>query len=127
MRGKAVFAPTLRSVTLGVLLAAGLASAQTPKKKKEAAPQPPKPLVTKAPKTCADQCEIIDKVCAEPCKDIKGNPDAKRACEANCKQMADACNGSCKSKGKMDAQYMMENIKPPKAPPGVKVKNDDDH
>lgn len=127
MRKTTVIATTFRSVSLAVLLAAGLASAQAPKKKKEAAPQPSKPLVTKAPKTCSDQCAIIEDVCADPCKEIKDNAQAKQACAANCKQMADACSGSCKNKGKLDAQYMMENIKPPKAPSGVKVTNDDDH
>lgn len=112
-----------RTAALGLLLAAGLSSAQA--KKKAAPPTPPKPVLTKAPKTCADQCEAIEKICSDPCNDIKGNDSAKSACKTNCKQVSDACSGSCKEKGKVDAQYMMERITPPKAPAGVKVQNDE--
>ncbi|PTL82221.1 hypothetical protein [Vitiosangium sp. GDMCC 1.1324] len=112
-----------RTAALGLLLAAGLSSAQA--KKKATPPKAPKPVLTKAPKTCADQCEAIETICSDPCNDIKGN-DAKSACKASCKDVADACSGSCKAKGKVDAQYMMERITPPKAPAGVKVKNDEE-
>lgn len=127
MRGTNVYATAIRTAVLGLLLSAGLVFAQAPKKKKEETQPPPKPIITKAPKTCAEQCEFIDKICSSPCDDIKDNANAKASCKADCGQMAAVCEGSCKEKGKVDAQYMMEHIKPPKPPPGVKVRMDDDH
>lgn len=123
MRGSSVSASLFRTAALGLLLAASLATAQS--KKKAAPPPPPKPVLTKAPKTCADQCEALQTVCTKPCEDSKGSAQAKTACKANCQQMVDACSGSCKTKGKVDSQYMMEHIKPPKAPAGTKVKTDE--
>ncbi|QRK08215.1 hypothetical protein JQX13_51230 [Archangium violaceum] len=118
-----MYSTSLRTAVLGLLLAAGLASAESPKKK-DAKPTPPKPAVTKVPKTCADQCELLNTFCADPCNKIKNNEPAKAACKNNCTQMASTCNGSCKSKGKIDEKYMMEHIKVPKAPPGVKVRDE---
>jgi hypothetical protein len=118
-----VTAPLFRTAVLGLLLAAGLATAQSTKK--PTPPPPPKPVITKAPKTCADQCDVMQTVCVNPCNDIKGSAQAKSACKSNCQQMADACSGSCKAKGKIDSQYMMERITPPRAPAGTKVKSDE--
>lgn len=118
-----MYATLFRTAALMLLLAAGSASA----KPKKPAPQqkPVKALVTEAPRNCKEQCAIVDKVCADPCKTIK-NKQAKATCEGNCRQMADVCSDSCKKKGRIDGKYMMENIKPPKAPAGVKVVEDDD-
>lgn len=95
--------------------------------KKPAPPPPPKPITTKAPKNCQEQCDLVEKMCTEPCGKMKGSPQAKQACSSQCKQVADACGGSCKEKGKIDDQYIMERIKPPKPPSNVKIQPEDEH
>jgi len=110
----------IRIAALGVLLAASVAMAQS-KKMKEAKAQTPKPVISEKdkPKTCSDQCDLMEKFCVDPCK--KGaaeNKAAQKACEQNCQQVVAACEGSCKEKGRLDKQYMMEHMKPP---PGVKL------
>jgi hypothetical protein len=114
---------TLPVLLVGVLLGAGLAMA-----KPKPTTQPPPPPVTKEmPKTCEDQCALMEKTCSDPCKKIKkGSAQAKQACSANCDQMAVACSGSCREKGRIDAQYIMEHIKPPKAPGGVPQRKESD-
>lgn len=104
----------LRITFLSVLLAASVAVAQSKKAQKPTTP--PKPPITEAdkPKTCDDQCDLIDKVCADPCKKGAGNnKGAQKACEDSCKQMVSVCRGSCRDKGRLDKQYMMERLKPP--------------
>jgi len=123
MKGTTLYATLFRTAALTLMLAAASASA----KPKKPAPQakPVKALVTEAPKNCKEQCDIVEKVCADPCKTIK-NKQAKTSCQDNCQQMTAICYGSCKKKGRIDEKYMMENIKPPRPPAGVKVVEDDD-
>ena len=110
-------------LVIGVLLGAGLSFAKAPK-----APKAPPPPVTKeAPRTCADQCEVLEKSCKDPCQKMKkGSAQAKAACNSSCQQIANACSGSCKEKGRIDGQYIMENIRPPKPPPGTKQRGGHD-
>ncbi|MDY7231249.1 hypothetical protein [Hyalangium rubrum] len=119
----------LRITLLSVVLAAGVASAQgknaqTPKK-------PPEPVLTEAdmPKTCDDQCTLMDKFCADPClKGAGANKAAQKACHDNCTKMIDACRGSCREKGRLDKQYMMEKLKPApgmRPPPGAEEEGDE--
>lgn len=126
----------IRIAALSVLLAASAAGAQA--KKKQQPPPVPEPVVKVTekdmPKTCGDQCGLIEKFCAEPCKKGAGdNKAAQKSCEASCKSLTDACHGSCKEKGRLDKQYMMERLKPPsgmKLPPGAQQaaeKEGEDH
>lgn len=105
----------IRIIALSVLLVAGGALAEG--KKKAAPPQgPAKPLVTAAdkPKSCADQCQLMEKMMLDPCKQGAGsNKAAQQACASNTKKMVDACYGSCKDKGRIDKQYILERMKPP--------------
>lgn len=107
----------IRIIALGVLLTAGGALAQAKKKTAEPAqPKTVKPVVTEAdaPKSCEDQCKVMEKVLTDPCKQGAGtNKQAQQACANNSKQVVDACYGSCKEKGRIDKQYIMERIKPP--------------
>lgn len=111
----------LRIIALSVLLASGGALAQgSPKhlteKQKKQMPNIPESPLTEAdkPKTCADQCKVLEKVMVEPCKKGAGtNKQAQQKCQENSKQVVDACYGSCKEKGRVDKQYVMEHIKPP--------------
>jgi hypothetical protein len=106
---------SLSLLCVGVLLGAGLAFAKAPKTPSP----PPAPPAKKAPQTCDDQCEFLETSCTDPCKKMKkGSAQAKAACSANCQQIAKACYGSCKEKGRIDGQYIMEHIRPPKAPGG---------
>ena len=105
----------IRIIALGALLLAGGALAEG-KKKAEAKPEVVKPTVTAAdkPKTCADQCMVMEKMLLEPCKKGAGaSKRAQQACASNTNQMVEACYGSCKEKGRIDKQYMMEHVKPP--------------
>lgn len=100
---------------VGLLLGAGLSFAKAPK----APAAPPPPVTKKTPRTCEDQCELMEKTCKDPCTKMKkGSPQAKAACASNCNQIAKACAGSCREKGRIDGQYIMENIRPPKPPAG---------
>ncbi|XXF79337.1 hypothetical protein P2318_06180 [Myxococcaceae bacterium GXIMD 01537] len=113
----------LAILCVGMLLGAGLSFAKPPKP----AP-PPEPITKEAPKTCEDQCVLMEKACTDPCKKMKkGSPQAKAACTANCDQISAACSGSCREKGRMDAQYIMKHIKAPKAPPGTRIQEEDHH
>ncbi|WP_224360343.1 hypothetical protein [Hyalangium versicolor] len=106
----------IRIVALSVLLAAGGSLAEGKKKTAEQ-PKTPEPVLTEAdkPKTCTDQCEMMEKLMVEPCK--KGansaNKQARQMCSDQAKQVVDACYGSCKDKGQVDKQYIMERIKMP--------------
>jgi hypothetical protein len=83
----------------------------------------PAPKITKKPETCKEQCDLISESCMAPCEKAT-KPQAKTMCRNNCDQMIMACDGSCRDKGHIDSQYMKEHIKAPKAPPGVKVKDE---
>jgi len=110
----------IRIAALSVLLSASVAVAQS-KKMKEAQAKTPKPMLTEKdrPKTCSDQCTLMEKFLTEPCKKGAGeNKGAQKSCEQSAQQMVAACEGSCKEKGRIDKQYMMERMKPP---PGVKL------
>lgn len=105
----------IRIIALSVLLVAGGALAQG-KKKAESQPATVKPPITAAdkPKSCADQCQLMEKVLLDPCKQGAGtNKAAQQACATNTKQVVDACHSSCKEKGRIDKQYIMERMKPP--------------
>lgn len=105
----------IRIIALSALLVAGGALAEG-KKKAAAQPEAIKPPVTAAdkPKTCADQCKVMEKMLLEPCKKGAGaSQRAQQSCASQTRQMVDACNGSCKEKGRIDKQYMMEHVKPP--------------
>jgi hypothetical protein len=111
---------SFRIVALSVLLATSASLAATKSTKKYPPPEIPKPILTAAdrPKTCADQCKLMEKVMVEPCKKGAGsNKEAQQQCSKRGKDMVDACEGSCKEKGRVDKQYMLERIKPP---PGYK-------
>jgi hypothetical protein len=111
----------LRIIALSVLLASGGAMAQAAPKKltekqQKQMPNIPESPLTEAdrPKTCADQCKVLEKVMVDPC--VKGagtNKQAQQMCKNNSKQVVDACYGSCKEKGRVDKKYVMEHIKPP--------------
>jgi hypothetical protein len=117
----------IRIAALSVLLAASLAGAQTKKQKEEAkkaVANAPKPIITAAdrPKTCPDQCALMKKMILDNCKKGAGeNKGAQKRCESTIDNMVDACEGSCREKGRLDKQYMMEHIKPPG---GMKVPKD---
>ncbi len=105
----------IRIIALSVLLVAGGALAQG-KKKEAPQPAPVKPPITSAdkPKSCADQCQLMEKMLVDPCKQGAGNnKSAQQACATNAKQIVDACNSSCKEKGRIDKQYIMERMRPP--------------
>jgi hypothetical protein len=105
----------IRIATLSLLLAASVAGAQTKKEQEQAKAQMPKQMFTEKdiPKTCTDQCELMKKAITEPCKQGAGsNKAAQKDCETSTQQLVDACYGSCKEKGRLDKQYMMERIKP---------------
>jgi hypothetical protein len=105
----------IRIIALSVLLVAGGALAEG-KKKAAPQPEPVKPQITAAdkPKNCADQCKVMEKMLLDPCKQGAGaNKAAQQACANNTKQIVDACYGSCKEKGRLDKQYIMERMKPP--------------
>jgi hypothetical protein len=113
----------IRIAALSVLLAASVAGAQSKKEQLQQQKQQQKQqakaaaataAATEKPKTCADQCDMMEKFCSDPCK--KGaaeNKQAQKSCEASCQQVVDLCNGSCKEKGRVDKQYMLERLKPP--------------
>jgi hypothetical protein len=101
-----------RITLLGLLLSAGLSVAAEPR------------AVASEAATCEEQCKALDEACSNPCKDIRGG--ARAACSAQCKQLGNACKGSCREKGEIDAQYMLERIKPPKAPSGGPRGEDED-
>jgi hypothetical protein len=114
-------------IALSVLLTAGGALAQSSQgsqssqSKKKNMPQLPESPLTEAdrPKTCDDQCKVLEKIMVDPCKKGAGtNKQAQQMCSQNAKQVVDACYGSCREKGKVDKQYVMERIKPP---PGYKA------
>lgn len=114
----------LRIIALSALLASGAALAQhakqpTAKQQKQMPAIPESPLTeADKPKTCDDQCKVLEKIMTDPCKKGAGsNKQAQQMCEKNSKQMVDACYGSCREKGRVDKQYVMEHIKPP---PGYK-------
>lgn len=113
-----------RIIALSVLLASGGALAQSgksnqkplTKKQQQQMPNMPESPLTEAdrPKTCDDQCKVLEKVMVDPCKKGAGsNKQAQQMCSNNAKQVVDACYGSCKEKGRVDKQYVMERIKPP--------------
>jgi hypothetical protein len=108
----------IRVATLSVLLAASVAWAQAKKPPQPKAPEKPMFTEQDKPKTCSDQCDLMEKFLTEPCKKGAGdNKAAQKDCETNVKQMVNACNGSCKDKGRLDKQYMMERMKPPPGTP----------
>jgi hypothetical protein len=105
----------IRIVALSALLLAGGALAEG-KKKAAAQPESVSVPISEAdkPKTCADQCQLMEKMLLDPCKKGAGtNKRAQQSCANSTKQMVDACHGSCKEKGRIDKQYIMEHIKPP--------------
>lgn len=121
----------IRIAALSFMLAASVAGAQTKKEKQQAKAQQPKPMFTEkdVPKTCTDQCELMKKAITEPCKQGAGNNKAaQKSCETDTQQLVDACYGSCKEKGRLDKQYMMERIKPAgaKMPKGEQGGGEDD-
>jgi hypothetical protein len=112
----------IRILAVSVLLVAGGALAQG--KKKQAQPEVPESPLTAAdkPKTCDDQCKVMEKLLVDPCKKGAGdNKAALQACTKNAMQVVDACYGSCKEKGRLDKQYILERVKPP---PGYKAAKD---
>lgn len=119
MKASHMFSTLSRLAPLGLVLAAGLSLAQA--SSKPAVPPGANPIVTKKPQTCSDQCQVLEKACSNPCDKAK-RPTAKTACKANCDQIVAACEGSCKEKGRIDADYMKEHIKPPKAPAAPRTK-----
>lgn len=122
----------IRIAALSLMLAASVAAAQTKKEKEQAKAQLPKQMFTEKdiPKTCTDQCDLMKKAIAEPCKQGAGdNKAAQKDCEASTQQLVDVCYGSCKEKGRLDKQYMMERLKPPagaKVPQGGQQGGGDD-
>jgi hypothetical protein len=74
------------------------------------------------PKTCKDQCDMVStlmkKTCSRPHGGQKPPPTAIKKCEENTKEMVDACQASCKDKGKLDPDYIKSKIKMPAAPGG---------
>ena len=131
----------IRIAALSVLLAASVAGAQTKKAKQaaqEALKKSDQPVLTEKdrPKTCSDQCGLMEKMIVDSCKKGAGeNKAAQKSCEDTVKNMVTACEGSCAEKGRIDKQYMMERLKPPggvKVPQGAKKGSeseghDDDH
>lgn len=111
----------LRIIALSVLLASGGAMAQASPKKltekqQKQMPNIPESPLTEAdrPKTCDDQCKVMEKVLVSPCVNGSStNKQAQQMCKEQAKQVVDACYGSCKEKGRVDKQYVMERIKPP--------------
>ncbi len=106
----------IRIIALGVLLVAGGAQAEEGKKKTPPTAEPVTPPITsaEAPKTCADQCLMMEKLLLEPCKKGAGaNKQAQQGCANTTRQMVNACNGSCREKGRIDKQYILERMKPP--------------
>ncbi|ATB29466.1 hypothetical protein [Melittangium boletus] len=112
----------VRTLALCVGISAGWALAGPTKK--DAPKPPPPPKITKAPETCKEQCDLLAQMCTEPCAKHNKMPQAKAACESNCDKMVIACDGSCREKGRIDAQYMKEHIKPPQMPKGAKAEED---
>lgn len=107
----------IRVIALSVLLAAGTALAEEGSAKKASKPAVPKPVITQAdrPKSCADQCKLLEKAMLEPCKKGAGkSKSAQKSCGERTQRMVDACNGSCREKGRIDKQYMLERVKPPR-------------
>jgi len=107
----------IRIITLSALLAASVALAQG---KKEQMPKPPEPIITEKdlPKTCDQQCDLIEKLATSSCvKEAGNNKQAKQDCGKPFAQMMAACKDSCREKGRIDQKFMMERMKPP---PGVK-------
>jgi hypothetical protein len=111
----------IRIAALSVLLAASAAGAQqqSTKKAKEAAQaelaKVSKPIVTEKdkPKTCSDQCALMEKVMADSCKKGAGdNKAGQQGCQSFVENMVTTCEGSCAEKGRIDKQYMMERLKP---------------
>src|SRR5262245_56812090 len=100
-------------MALSVVQAAGGALAGGPKKAQ--LPPQQKPILTEAdkPKTCADQCKVLEKILVEPCKQEAGDKKQEQDCVKDSKSMIDACYGSCKEKGRVDKQYVLEHYKPP--------------
>jgi hypothetical protein len=98
-----------------MLLVAGGAMAQGQSKKKQTASVPESPLTeADRPKTCDDQCNVMEKIMVEPCKKGSGgNKQAQQMCSNNAKQVVDACRGSCKDLGRIDKEYVLDRIKPP--------------
>jgi len=119
----------IRIAALSVLLAASVAGAQSKKAKqaaKEAMAKSDQPVLTAKdrPKTCSDQCALMQKMIGDGCKKGAGeNKAAQKSCEETANNMVTACQGSCAEKGRIDKQYMMERLKPPggaKLPQGAK-------
>ena len=108
----------IRIAALSVLLCASAALAQS---KKEQPPKLPKPVLTAKdmPKSCDQQCDMVEKLASHSCVEKAGtNQAAKQKCGKPFAQMTKACKDSCRDKGHIDRQYMMERMKPP---PGVKL------
>ena len=110
----------LRTAMLCLGLSAGWSLAAPPKK------DAVKPLtkITKAPQTCAEQCDLLAQFCTEPCASNK-MPKAKAMCEANCDKLIVACDGSCREKGRIDAQYMKDHVPMPQAAKGASEQEDE--
>ncbi len=104
------------ALALCVGLSAGWAFA-APKKDKPSIQPTPAPKITKRPTTCKDQCDLMAQMCAQPCADPK-RKNSKAQCEKSCDKMVAACDGSCQEKGRIDAKYMKDHLKPPSMPEG---------
>jgi hypothetical protein len=107
----------IHTLMLCIGLTAGWAVAAPPTK--DAAPPPSFPLnITRLPETCPEQCELMSRLCTQPCGDSKVKR-AKAFCESNCRELVSACSGSCQDKGYIDGQYMKDHIKMPQLPPSA--------
>ena len=62
------------------------------------------------PKTCKDQCEVIKKLmkmsCSRKIHGEKPKPATVQKCEGYAGKTIDACEKSCREKGKIDTAYL---------------------
>ena len=93
----------LRIIALSVLLASGGAMAQAAPKKltekqKKQMPNIPSLRSRKAdrPKTCADQCKVLEKVMVDPCSEGADQQAGPADVHDESKQVVDACEGSAR-------------------------------
>jgi hypothetical protein len=105
----------IRIAALSVLLAASGALAQG----KKQVPKLPEPVITEKdiPKNCDEQCDLVEKVAASSCLQEAKTKQAQQKCGEPFAKMVAVCKDSCREKGRIDKQFMMERMKPP---PGVK-------
>ena len=74
----------------------------------------------KGPRTCADECDLIDKAMKDNCdQHYQGKPAKElRQCKGRGKDMVKTCRDSCRDKGRVDPQYLKSHLKKPQSPYG---------